>query len=331
MTRRAAEFLQEQWQGRSSLILLLMPLGWIYRLISGARNRLYDLHLLASQRLPVPVIVVGNITVGGTGKTPLVIWLSLFLQRAGFRPGIISRGYGGRARVWPRVLALDSDPDEVGDEPVVLARRAGCPVVVGPDRVAAAQALLAAHRCDVVISDDGLQHRRLARDVEIVVIDGQRRFGNGLLLPAGPLREPVSRLQRADVRITQGTACEGEHSMELCGTGLRNLASGETRAIRDFTGMAVHAVAGIGNPDRFFAKLRGLGLEVQEHPFPDHNRFHPEDLRFGDAAPVIMTEKDAVKCERFARPDCWFLEVEACPDPGFGTLILDLLKEKCGG
>ncbi len=331
VNRRLAGIIQDRWQGRSPLILLLMPLSWIYRLAAEVRNRLYDLRLLASRRLPVPVIVVGNITVGGTGKTPLVVWLSLFLQRAGYRPGIISRGYGGRAAVWPQVLAPNSDPEEVGDEPVLIARRAGCPVVVGPDRVAAARTLLAAHRCDVVISDDGLQHQRLARDIEIVVIDGQRRFGNGLLLPAGPLREPVSRLQRADVLITQGAAHAGERSMELRDTGLRNLASGKACAPSEFAGKTVHAVAGIGNPGGFFARLRGLGLEVREHPFPDHYRFRPEDLRFGDDAPVIMTEKDAVKCERFARSDYWFLEVEVCPDPGVGALILELLKEKCGG
>ncbi|MHB8346214.1 MAG: tetraacyldisaccharide 4'-kinase [Acidiferrobacterales bacterium] len=311
--------------------MLLMPLSGIYWVISGIRNRLYDLGLRPIAQLPVPVIVVGNITVGGTGKTPLVLWLSQMLRRAGYRPGIIARGYGGRSETWPRILAADSDPGEVGDEPVLLARRAGCVVAVGPDRVAAARALLAAHHCDVVISDDGLQHRRLGRDIEIVVIDGHRRFGNGLLLPAGPLREPILRLQRADVRVTQGTALAGEHGMELHAQDLRNLVSGKTLAPGDFAEKKVHAVAGIGNPGRFFATLRELGLDVREHPFPDHHRFRPEDLDFGDSAPVIMTEKDAVKCERFARPDDWFLEVEARLDPRVGVLILELLKEKRGG
>ena len=331
MNRSASGWIQDLWQSRSLPVLTLIPLSWLYRLLSGWRNRLYDWRLLPVRRLPVPVIVVGNITVGGTGKTPLVIWLSLFLQRAGYRPGIVSRGYGGQARQWPQVVTPDSDPRQVGDEPVVLARRAGCAVVVGPDRTAAAQRLLAVHRCDIVISDDGLQHRRLGRDIEIVVIDGRRRFGNGLLLPAGPLREPISRLRRTDLRITQGVARDGEHSLVLYPASLRNLASGKSCDARDFAGQAVHAVAGIGNPDRFFATLRDLGLDVREHPFPDHYRFRPEDLQFADGAPVIMTEKDAVKCERFARPDYWFLEVEARPDPGFGARLVELLKEKCGG
>jgi len=325
-------FLETRWQGRSPLITLLRPLGWVYCLLSSMRNRLYDLRVLTSVRIPVAVIVVGNITVGGTGKTPLVAWLSLLLQRSGYHPGIISRGYRGRARNWPRGVTPDSDPGEVGDEPVLLARRAACPVMVAPDRVAAAHALLAAHHCDIVISDDGLQHRRLGRDIEIVVIDGERRFGNGLCLPAGPLREPMSRLRCVHARVTQGTPQEGETGMTFRDEGLHNLVTLEVRATRDFVGETViHAVAGIGNPGRFFAYLRSIGLRLHEHPFPDHHRFCARDLHFGDTAPVIMTEKDAVKCVRFARSNHWYLAIEARPDPEFGALILNLLKEKCGG
>ncbi len=312
-------------------MLLLIPLSLLYRALTAARNWAYDFRLLAVQRLPVPVIVVGNITVGGTGKTPLVIWLSAFLQRAGYQPGIVSRGYGGHATHWPQALAPDSDPREVGDEAVVLARRTGCPVVVGPDRVAAARALLGTRQCNILISDDGLQHRRLGRDIEVVVIDGQRRFGNGLLLPAGPLREPLSRLRRADLRIAQGRALEGEYGMTLHPTGLRGLTGGVTREVQTLAGRTVHAVAGIGNPGRFFAVLRELGMDIREHPFPDHHRFCPEDLQFADDAPVIMTEKDAVKCEQFARPDWWFLETEIRPDSGFGARIIELLMEKRDG
>ncbi|MHB8455128.1 MAG: tetraacyldisaccharide 4'-kinase [Acidiferrobacterales bacterium] len=325
-------FLENRWQGRSLVILALRPLSALYCLVISVRNRLYDLRVLASARMPVPVIVVGNITVGGTGKTPLVAWLGEFLRQSGYRPGIVSRGYRGRARVWPQAVSPGSDPAEVGDEPVLLARHARCPVMVGPDRVAAARALLAAHDCDVLISDDGLQHRRLARDIEIVVIDGERRFGNGLCLPAGPLREPVARLMSVQARVVQGSPRAGETGMTFRDAGFRNLATGETRTARDFSGaMELHAVAGIGNPSRFFAHLRNLGLNVHEHAYPDHHAFSTTDLDFGPDATVIMTEKDAVKCERFAGRGHWFLSIEACPDPRLGALILELLKEKHGG
>lgn len=324
-------FLETRWLGRTPVIWLLLPLSWLYCAVVWARNRLYDLGLLPSARLPVPVIVVGNITVGGTGKTPLVAWLAQLLKRSGYRPGIVSRGYRGSSRTWPRYVTAASSPDEVGDEPVLLARRAGCPVMVGRDRVAAARVLLAAYRCNIVISDDGLQHRRLARDIEIVVIDGVRRFGNGLCLPAGPLREPVSRLRRVDIRITRGTPQQGETGMAYREVGVRNLATGEVREVRDLGEAPLHAVAGIGNPGAFFVQLRSLGLRIQEHPFPDHHRFRAEDLAFEGSGPVIMTEKDAVKCTRFARPNLWFLAIEASPDPGFDATILKLLEEKRRG
>ncbi len=331
VSTRTTTWLQQRWQGRSVPVLALVPLSWIYGALVGLRRQLYHLGVLRRHRLAVPVIIVGNVTVGGTGKTPLVIWLSRFLLNAGYRPGIITRGYGGQATAWPQAVTPDSDPAQVGDEPVLLARGSGCPVVAGPDRIAAAGALLAAHHCDVLISDDGLQHLHLARDIEIVVIDGQRRFGNGLLLPAGPLREPAARAGRADLRVTQGSARDGEHGMELRAGHLRNLADGRVRALPEFAGCTVHAVAGIGNPARFFAGLRAAGLVVQEHTFPDHHRFRAQDLEFGDGAPVIMTAKDAVKCERFARPEYWCLEAAAFPDAGFGPSVLRLLKEKSGG
>ncbi len=321
--------IEAHWQRRTGLTLVLAPLSLLYCALMGLRRLAYRLGLKRTLRLARPVIVVGNLTVGGTGKTPLVIWLGRFLRESGLHPGIVARGYGGRGRDWPLPVTADSDPDRVGDEAVLLARRSGCPVVVGPDRVAAARRLLAEHAsCDVILSDDGLQHYRLGRDIEIAVIDGARRFGNGLCLPAGPLREPPRRLRAVDLVVTHGAPREGELGMRLVHTALRNLKDPVRLAQpRDFAWAAVHAVAGIGRPARFFDHLRALGLTVIEHPFPDHHRFRPRDLDAPGEAIVIMTEKDAVKCQGFARANHWVLEVEAKPDERLGVRILELLKE----
>jgi tetraacyldisaccharide 4'-kinase len=219
----------------------------------------------------------------------------------------------------------DSDPSEVGDEPVLLARNSGAPVAAGPDRAAAGRLLLQQHHCDVLLSDDGLQHYRLARDIEIAVIDGDRRFGNGRCLPAGPLREPVSRLQSVDLRVTNGVPEAGELGMTLVPSGFRELISGRVEARPPPQRGAWHAVAGIGYPARFFGQLRALGLDIVEHAFADHHRFSPQDLAFGREAGVLMTEKDAVKCQGFARPGWWAATVEARPDERLGTAILKLL------
>jgi tetraacyldisaccharide 4'-kinase len=292
----------------------------------------YGVGLFETTRLQVPVVVVGNITVGGTGKTPLVSWLAGHLRQAGYRPGIVSRGYGGNAKTWPRAVTPDSDPAEVGDEPVLLARRAGCPVVVGPDRVADARMLLSEHDCDLIIADDGLQHLALGRDLEIAVVDGMRRLGNGRCLPAGPLREPAARLAGVDFQVCNGSPQGEELGMQLSGGRLHRV--GEDDIVADPAGLAgapVHAVAGIGNPARFFADLRGLGLEVIEHPFPDHHTYVAADIAFGDGRPVIMTEKDAVKCVAFAGPVHWYLPVQASPDPALGRRILQRLGEQGNG
>ncbi|MHB8533982.1 MAG: tetraacyldisaccharide 4'-kinase [Sulfuricaulis sp.] len=325
-------WLERHWYRKTPLSLLLLPVSWLYCALMMLRRGMYRVRIFSSVRLPVPVVVVGNITVGGTGKTPFVIWLAGFLRRRGLRPGIVLRGYRGRAADGPRDITPTSDPDAVGDEAVMLARRCECPVAADPDRVRGARFLIDKHRCDVILSDDGLQHLRLERDIEIVMIDGLRRFGNGACLPAGPLREPVCRLQNVALRIVNGEPQAGELGMTLTETGLYRVNAPDTRAALDaFRGEAVHAVAGIGHPARFFAYLRQLGFEVIEHPFPDHHRFQPEDIRFGDRLPVIMTEKDAVKCEAFAGDHVWCLTVDAQPDPRAGEKIWRRLKEVMRG
>lgn len=325
-------WLEWHWYHKTPLSLLLRPVGWMYCLLMLMRRALYRLGVMVSVSLPVPVIVVGNITVGGSGKTPLALWLVSFLRQKGMRPGIVLRGYGGSAADWPHGVTPIHDPDVVGDEAVMLARQSDCPVAADPDRVRGAQYLIREHRCDVIVSDDGLQHLRLARDIEIVVIDGERRFGNGYCLPAGPLREPLSRLRDVSLRVVTGSPREGELGMELKDTGLCRVNLPEAYASSgSFRGKTVHAVAGIGHPARFFAHLRRLGIETIEHPFPDHHRYRAQDICFPDNRPVIMTHKDAVKCERFAGDHVWYLMVDAKPDPRIGEAVWQELKEKWRG
>ena len=298
--------------------------------LAAMRRALYRRGILATERLDVPVVVVGNITAGGSGKTPLVLWIADFLLQAGSRPGFVSRGHGGRlARIGaaPRAVDCASDPAMVGDEPLMLARRSGCPVWVGRDRVAACRALRIRHpECDVLLLDDGLQHYRLARDVEIAVV-GERGFGNGRLLPAGPLREPVSRLASVDAVVCNGARRAGAYAMRLEGADLVALEDpARTLQVHALGARRVHAVAGIGDPARFFRHLEALGLQVIPHAFTDHHPFTAADLEFGDAAPVVMTEKDAVKCARFAQPRFWMLPVRAVLDPGFGACLADKLR-----
>jgi len=307
-----------------------LPFAAAFGVAVALRRALFRAGILRSFRLPVPIVVVGNITAGGTGKTPLAIWLCRWLLDRGHRPGIVTRGYGGSGEL--REVFPHTAPAEVGDEPVLLARRTGCPVWAGRDRVAAAQALLATHPdCDVIVSDDGLQHYRLRRDVEIVVIDGSRGFGNGFPLPSGPLREPRSRLASVDAVVINGPARDdvNGYAMRLDGTRFNNLLDpGRLREPADFRGLPVQAVAGIGNPQRFFEHLRGLGLEFTARAFPDHHEFTAADLAF--AGETVMTEKDAIKCERFARETFWVLAVDAQVDPRLGALVLEKLKAPHG-
>lgn len=324
--------LDAYWDSRNGVSLALLPLSWLFIVLSFLRRSAYRIGLLKTHRLPVPVIVVGNITVGGTGKTPLVVWLAQWLGAKGLRPGIISRGYGGDGSEEPRQVLATSVAAEVGDEPLLIAQRTGCPVYVGADRVAAARALLQQQDCDIIVSDDGMQHYALGRDIEIAVIDGSRRFGNGFSLPAGPLRERPSRLNDVDLVVINGEATAEGSSMTISAGEVVNLHDAdERRPLDDFVGRAVHAVAGIGNPARFFAMLRQRGLEIRERPFPDHHSFTATDISSDDGLPVLMTEKDAVKCSSFAQPCHWYVQAEAELDDSFKQGLESLLRGVTGG
>ena len=324
--------LERSWQRITPLAAALYPLSLVFGAIAGARRAAYRAGLLKTERVGVPVVVVGNITVGGTGKTPLVIWLADWLGRNGMRPGIVSRGYGARSKS-PQPVLRASDARQCGDEPVLLAQRSDCPVWIGADRVAAARALLAEHRsCDVILSDDGLQHYRLGRDVEIAVVDGARGLGNGLLLPAGPLREPASRFESVDAVVVNGGAvrpvpARRTFRMRLDGHEFRNLLNpGHLVDATHFQHQRVFAVAGIASPARFFAHLNRLGVAFEARPFPDHHAYSARDIAFPTADAVLMTEKDAVKCAAFASEKHWVLPVDAAPDLELGELILRKLR-----
>jgi len=308
---------------------LLWPAAFLFGFVVFFRRFLYRTRILKSYPVGIPVIVVGNLAVGGAGKTPLVLWLADFLKRNGRKPGIVSRGYGGSVSKGKeaRAATIASDPAEVGDEPMLLARRSGCPVWVAADRVLAATTLRKENpEVDVILADDGLQHYALRRDLEICVVDAHG-LGNGWLLPAGPLREPNSRLRSVDAVVHHGSSPSDGFHMTLQGENLANLANAtEVRPLKSFAGQKVHAVAGIGDPNRFFLQLARAGLKITPHPFPDHHAFRAEDLAFGDAAPVVMTEKDAVKCKRIAQAHHWVFAVDAAPDPAFGRWLLEKLS-----
>jgi len=331
----AAAAMVRGWYDDSPWLTVLAPLSRIYQSVVKRRRFRYLSGRAARWRAPVPVIVVGNITVGGTGKTPFVIWLANWLRERGFRPGIVSRGYRGRRAAEALTVGADTDPILVGDEAPLLAARTGCPVVVCHDRVEAVRELLRANECDVVISDDGLQHYALTRDVEIVVIDGERRFGNGRCLPAGPLREPVTRLDDVDFVVSNGRASANEWSMSLEPRAFVNIRSGERLAPDAFQTdptTRVHAVAGIGNPQRFFETLRVLGIDVDPRPFEDHHSFVSGDLQFDDAAPIVVTEKDAVKIRMLSEAavpaHAWYLEVDASLPPAAQKALGDRLTSR---
>ena len=319
------------WYQPNPMKWLLWPLGGLFRVVAGCRRLLFRLGLKTTTTLPVPVVVVGNITVGGAGKTPFIIWLASQLKSRGCGVGIVSRGYGGNAGEWPQHVDGDSDVAIVGDEPVLLARATGCPVVVGPNRVAAGQALLATEKLDLILSDDGLQHYALDRTVEIAVVDGDRGLGNGFSLPAGPLREPLSRLDQVDAVVINGGDWRRDGALvaQIVAQPLQQLAGPIQKPLEDLRGTSVHAVAGISNPARFFELLESAGLDVVRHPLPDHAQLTAADLSFDDSLPVLVTEKDAVKCGSFAGDDLWSVPIKLELGSDDAELLMQRLLQRC--
>jgi len=316
----SAGFPERHWYRLSWLSIALAPAALVFGLVALARRAAYRAGILAVDRLRVPVVVIGNLVVGGTGKTPLALWLVAALRARGFRPGVLARGYRA-AGSSPRAVPPGGDPAAYGDESLLVAERSGVPVWVGRDRAAAGRALLAAHpECNVLVCDDGLQHYRLARDFEIAVED-ERGFGNGLLLPAGPLRELPSRAVDVVV-VNGGPARPGALAMALRADRCYRLGEPDRAVDLDaLRRVRLHAVAGIGHPGRFFATLEALGLAFTPHAFPDHHAYSPHDLEYPGCEAILMTEKDAVKCRAFGRDDLYALRVEASVDPRLADLI----------
>tara|TARA_R110001599_G_scaffold325504_1_gene537640 strand:- start:9047 stop:10027 length:981 start_codon:yes stop_codon:yes gene_type:complete len=320
------ETLVRAWYCGAWWLLLLRPVEAVFRCAVAVRRGLYRSGLMSTYRAPVSVVVVGNITVGGTGKTPVVIALVESLQKQGVRVGVISRGYGALGLVAPLQVTADSNAAQCGDEPLLIYRRTRCPCWVAPSRAAAAQALLAVEEVDLLISDDGLQHCALERDMEIVLLDSERGTGNGFCLPAGPLRESAVRLQTVDYVLYRNGPDPG-HAVQYVSTGLINLASGQQRPVKPTELVRdVHAVAGLGQPAQFFASLRSLGFTVAEHRFPDHHNYSASDFVGMQDKPIIMTEKDAVKCRGLVGDNAWYLTIDAQLPAAVTSAVLALAR-----
>src|SRR5579863_179627 len=325
-----SRWLQKTWYSPYP-VWFFIPLAWVFWLLAALRRVAYRLGILRTAALPVPVVVVGNISVGGTGKTPFVIWLANELRGRGFKPGIVTRGYGA-AMGDPRLVPAGSGVDEAGDEALLLARHGGVPVAAGHDRVAAARLLLA-FGVDVILSDDGLQHYRLPRVHEIALVDGARGLGNGWLLPAGPLRESEHRLEtmhQVVIKETPGGAFTWPDAvrMRLSVDTAVSLRDGSRAVLNSFSGRKVHAVAGIGHPRQFFATLEAAGLMVDSRELPDHARLETADLAFDDTAPVFMTEKDAVKCTGLGLTNHWYVEAAASFDAPGAARVVQAIMDK---
>lgn len=322
--------IERLWSGECGGWRLLLPFSLLYGAITAVIRWSYRTGLRRSWRAPVPVVVVGNLTAGGNGKTPVVIWLTEHLQQRGLRVGVVSRGYGGKAAHYPLLLDAQTSTAEAGDEPVLIHQRTGVPVAVAPRRADAVKALLAAAPVDVIVTDDGLQHYALQRDIEVVVVDGMRRFGNGWWLPAGPMRERASRLNSVDaVIVNGGVANRGEIAMQLQPGQAVNVLSGERRPVTELH--QVVAMAGIGHPPRFFATLRALGITpVSEIAYADHHAYTAQELAatIAPGQALLMTEKDAVKCRAFAAENWWYLPVTAQLDGGQSQQLLDTIAER---
>ncbi len=312
--------LVDAWYRGHPALALLRPLEWLYRGVVLRKRRAFVVGEGDIYRAPVPVLVVGNVTVGGTGKTPMILWLIEYCRARGLRVGVVSRGYGATPAQLPWRVHADQAASEAGDEPLLIVQRSGVPLVIDPQRARAVQALLEQEELDLILSDDGLQHYRLARDLELVLIDAARGLGNRRCLPAGPLREPVERLAEVDAVLRNGADSDDEQgfAFQLQPSALINLRSGERVGLDHFAaGQQLHAVAGIGNPQRFFRTLEALNWRPIAHPFADHASYSPEALQFAPELPLVMTEKDAVKCRAFAADNWWYLAVDAAPSSAF--------------
>jgi tetraacyldisaccharide 4'-kinase len=320
--------IEKTWYRSSPWSVLLRPLSLIYGAAVQLKAVTYRFGAVGPSEVGARVIVVGNLTVGGSGKTPLVIRLAQLLCRAGYSPGVVSRGYRGRTTEFPCLVQDSSNPLLVGDEPLLVHQQTGCPVVTDKNRVRGAQYLATECGVDIVISDDGLQHLRMPRAIEIAVIDGERRFGNGCLLPAGPLRESPSRLNTVDFIVTNGgSALSGEYQMRATINEAVHLSTGEKWHLSQFVGKKVHAIAGIANPSKFFSDLRLAGLTLCPRSFPDHHPYQSSDLNDLHFSTVLMTSKDAVKCVPIAGPDWWAVPQTTEVDDAFKQALLELLQQ----
>jgi len=337
---RFTKAVQALWHKKGYLLYPLIPLSWLFILVASLRRRLYQRGVLTQTRFKIPVIIIGNLSLGGSGKTPLVIYIAQMLQRRGLRVGIISRGYKG-SHQQPTLVNTQSDPVHVGDEPYMIYQHVQCPIVVGKDRVAALQYLLENNTVDVVLSDDGLQHYALARAIEIVVMpfvgvgrsEGTVVPGNTYCLPAGPLREPLSRLKTVDLivynaaQIPEPRLDKPAYCMQYMPDFLYHAMDlGKKQPLVFFKGLKVHAVAGLGNPSGFFTMLQAAGLDIIPHPYPDHHAYKASDILFGDSLPIILTEKDFVKCTGFVQDQHWVLPIHVCISEAFDKALWDLIQ-----
>jgi len=324
--------LQHYWYQSNALVWLLLPVSWLYCLVVSIRRKLYQLKIKQSYSSDVPIVVVGNIVVGGSGKTPLLISLCEYLIDKGIKPGVVSRGYGGSVSGIKQVSVNDS-ASLVGDEPLMVCQKTSVPVVVGSDRVAAVKYLISNNQCDVVLSDDGLQHYRMRRNFEIAVVDSSRRYGNGFCLPAGPLRERLTRLKDVDIVVYNGNVDvkPEDDFYQLKITGLQRLNGSESSSLTSFTKKEVHAVAGIGHPQRFFEQLGESSLNVIQHAYPDHHDYQQKDFAGWEDECILMTEKDAVKCRHLSLSNAWVVCVSAIfsnsLESTFSTKLLPILNK----